>query len=491
MQLIISLQLKKKMTTTKKIIYRGTAIIGLAIAVSACKSLSVAERQANKNVPASYGSTQDTTNSAAIRLKDFFTDPYLHALIDTALHNNQELNVTLQEIQVSLNEVRVRKGEYLPIAGVRGAAEVEKVGRYTSKGSSEATTDIRPGQATPEPLPDFMLGVFASWEVDIWRKLRNSKQSAFNRYLSSVEGKNFLVTNLVAEIARSYYELLALDNQLEILNQNIELQTNALKIVKLEKESTRVTELAVRKFEAEVYYTQSLQYAIRQKITEAENRINFLVGRFPQPVTRSTGTFSTLVPATVYTGIPSQLLQNRTDIRQAELNLTASRLDVKVAKAQFYPSLNIKAGVGFQAFNPALLLQTPESLLYSLAGDLVAPLINRNAIKANYASANAKQIQAVYNYERTILNAYIEVANQMAKIDNLRESYNLKEKQVQALNQSITISTNLFKSAKADYMEVLMTQRDALEAKFDLIETRMEQMNSVVDIYKALGGGWQ
>jgi outer membrane protein TolC len=128
--------------------------------------------------------------------------------------------------------------------------------------------------------------------------------------------------------------------------------------------------------------------------------------------------------------------------------------------------------------------------LYSLAGELVAPLVNKNAIKATYYTANAKQIQAVYNYERTILNAYVEVANQLAKIGNLEKSYDLKTKQVQALTQSIDISNDLFKSARADYMEVLMTQRDALESKFELIETQKQRLNAMVDIYHALGGGW-
>ena len=122
--------------------------------------------------------------------------------------------------------------------------------------------------------------------------------------------------------------------------------------------------------------------------------------------------------------------------------------------------------------------------------ELVAPLVNRNAIKATYYSANAKQLQAVYNYERTILNAYVEVANQLAKINNLEKSYDLKSRQVAALTQSITISNDLFKSARADYMEVLMTQRDALESKFELIETKKQQLNAMVNIYQALGGGW-
>lgn len=478
------------MTTIKKIIYKSAVIAGISVALSACKSLALTEKSEDKTVPASYQGSQDSTNTGQVRWKNFFKDPYLITLIDSALSNNQELNITLQEIEIARNEVRARKGEYLPFAGVGARVGVDKTPRYTSKGASEATTEIKPGQAMPEPLPDFMFGLYATWEVDIWHKLRNAKKSAFNRYLSSVEGKNFMVTNLVSEISSSYYELLGLDNQLQIVRQNIDIQTNALKIVRMEKEATRVTELAVRKFEAEVYHTRSLQYEIQQKIVETENRINFLVGRFPQPVARSTQDFGTLVPDTLYAGIPSQLLQNRTDIRQAEYDLTASKLDVKVARARFYPSLTLNAGVGFQAFNPAFLIQTPQSMLYSLAGDLAAPLINRNALKATYYSANARQIQAVYNYQKTLLNAYIEVVNQMSKINNLKLSYDLKDQQVQALNQSITISTNLFRSAKADYMEVLLTQRDALESKFDLIETKMEQMNAMVNMYRALGGGW-
>jgi multidrug efflux system outer membrane protein len=472
---------------------RITTYIGITLTVmiyTACKGPAYVHTKENKTVPTNYVGSQDSTNTAKTKWKDFFTDPALSALIDTALKNNQELNIMLQEIQIAKNEVRARKGEYLPFVGAAGSAGVDKVGRHTSQGASDDITTIAPGRRTPEVLPNYMFGVYASWEVDIWQKLRNAKRAAFKRFLSSIEGKNFMVTQLISEIANSYYELQALDNQLEIVKQNIEIQSNALKIVKMEKESTRVTELAVRKFEAEVFHTRSLQFDIQQKIIETENRINLLVGRFPQPIQRNSQAFSTLANDTIFAGIPSQLLENRTDIKKAELELMASKLDVKVAKAKFYPSLNIGAGIGYQAFNPAFLIKTPQSLLFSLAGDLVAPLINRNAIKAAYYSANSKQIQAVYNYERTILNAYIEVSNQVSNISNLKKSYDLKAQQVEALNQSVTISGNLFRSARADYMEVLLTQRDALESKFELIETKKQQMNARINIYRALGGGW-
>ncbi len=474
-------------------IYKCLGIACLSLTYGACSTPSIVHRTENTTTPAGYPGkdAQDTTNSAYIQWRNYFTDADLAALIDTALMNNQELNITLQEIEISRQEIRARKGEYLPFVGIRGGAGVDKVGRYTNIGALEANTEIEPGREMPDPLGSYGLGLYANWELDIWRKLRNAKKAAVYRYLSSVEGKNFMVTNLIAEIANSYYELLALDNQLELIQQNIGVQTNALKIVKLQKESAKVTELAVRRFEAQVLSTQSMQYNIQQQITETENRINFLMGRFPQHIRRSHQAFGSTMPQMVYSGIPSQLLHNRPDIMRAEQDLAAAKLDVKVARARFYPSVGISASAGFQAFNPSYLFKSPESLLYSLAGDLAAPLINRNAIKANYKTANAKQVQAVYNYERTILNGFIEVANQLAKIKNLDSTYTLKSQQVDALTRSVNISNGLFTSARADYMEVLLTQRDALEAKFELIETKKQQMNAMVNIYQALGGGWR
>lgn len=465
--------------------------LGLALNFTGCKTPELVQKTENKEVPLSYNSSKDTLNTATLKWKEYFKDAYLDSLINTALSNNQELNITLQEIEVAKNEIRVRKGEYLPFVGLKGGAGVEKVGRYTSQGANDANTEIKPGIETPEPLQDYGVKAYATWELDIWNKLHNAKKASVSKYLATVEGKNFMVTNLIAEIANSYYELLALDSQLAIVQQNIGLQNNALKIVKFQKEATRVTELAVKRFEAQVFNTKSLEFGIQQRIVETENRINFLVGRFPQPVKRSSESFTDLVPNAISAGIPSQLLENRPDIKQAEMDLAAAKLDIKVAKARFFPSVGISAGIGLNAFDAKYLFKTPESLLYSLTGDLVAPLINRNAIKASYYSANAKQIQAVYNYEKTILNAYIEVANQLAKIENMNKTYDLKAQQVQALNTSIAISNDLFLSARADYMEVLLTQRDALESKFDLIETKLQQMNAMVNIYHALGGGWK
>lgn len=470
--------------------YRYGIVMMIGLTAVSCKAPSSVIMPVNKAIPQSFGTSTDSTNTVKITWENYFKDPNLTALIEVALQNNQELMITLQEIEIAKNDIRVRKGALLPSVGLRAGSGVEKVGRYTSQGAGDASTEVAPGKEFPEALTDFNVSAYANWEVDIWKKLRNAKKSAVSRYLATVEGKNFVVTNLIAEVADSYYELLALDNQLEIVKQNITLQQNALEIVKVQKEAARTTELAVQKFQAEVFSSKSMEFDINQKIVETENRINFLLGRYPVKIKRESSIFLNVLPAAVRTGIPSQLLANRPDIKAAELELTAAKLDVKVARAEFYPSLDISAAFGLQAFKTSYLVKLPESLLYNLIGDITAPLINRNAIKAEFASANARQLQALYNYERTVLNAYLEVSNQMANINNLEKSYNLKSQQVAAMNQSISIAGDLFKSARADYFEVLMTQRDALDSKLELIETKKDQLNAFVHVYRDLGGGW-
>lgn len=473
----------------KSKIYKG--LLCICLAITGCKAPAILELAENRSVPASYTGGSDTTNTAAVQWRNFFTDPNLQQLIDTAIKNNQELKITLQEIEIARADIRVKQGALLPSVAARAGIGVEKVGRYTSQGAGDATTEITPGKEVPDALMDYTVAAYANWEVDIWKKLRTAKKAAITRWLSTLEGRNFVLTNLVAEVAGSYYELLALDSQLEIIRQNIALQQNALGIIKVQKEAARATELGVQKFEAEVLKSQSLEFTVIQQIKETENRINMLLGRYPKEIPRDKKLLLDLLPTTVSAGIPSQLLINRPDIKQAELELTAARLDVKVARAEFYPSFSITAALGFQAFKPTYLARFPESLLYSLTTDLAAPLINRNAIKAEFSKASAEQVRAMYNYERTILNAYLEVSTRLSSIDNLGKSYALKSKQVDALTRSIDISNDLFKSARADYLEVLMTQRDALEAKLELIENRKEQLVAVVGVYRDLGGGWK
>ncbi len=469
--------------------------LALLLAVSVLQSCVPTRtiRSEKTNLPDTFSNATatDTNSTALIQWKSFFNDEDLTTLIDSALVHNQELNIMLQQVDMARNEIKARKGEYLPFLGIQAAGEVEKVGRYTSQGANDANTEIKDGKEFPEPLTNYKVGAFATWELDVWKKLRNAKKAAAMEYLSSVEGKNFMVTNLIAEIANSYYELQALDSKLSILKQNLQLQNTGLRTIRLQKEAAKATELGVQRLEAEVYKNTGELYAVEQEIVEVQNQLNFLLGSMPQPIVRNSDSFIEKKIDDINVGIPSQLLANRPDIRQAEFELQARKLDTKSARANFYPSFTLKAGLGLESFNLKYITETPASVMYGLAGDMVAPLINRNAIKATYYNANDKQLQAIFDYEKTILNAHIEVLNGMSKIANLAKSYDQKEKQVEALTNSIAITNKLFLSARADYMEVLLTQRDALESKLELVETKKEQLLAHVNLYKSLGGGWK
>ncbi|MFT3921789.1 MAG: TolC family protein [Myxococcales bacterium] len=449
-------------------------------------------RDASKAVPNTFAGAQVSSaaasgapNAAQKTWNEFFDDPDLQSLIAAALKNNQELNIRLQEIMIAKAEVLGRTGEYLPHVDAQVGAGIERVGEHTRFGVLDSKNGV------PQHLQGYGFGFRASWEVDIWKKLRNAAKAANLRYLATVEGRNFMITQLVAEVAASYYELMALDNQLDVLKSNIEIQQHALEMVKFQKEAARATELAVQRFEAEVLKNQSRQYKLEQERIEAENRINFLLARPPQPVKRNSEKFNQPLPEVVGAGIPSELLDNRPDVRAAELELEASKLDVKSAKASFYPSLKLDAGVGYESFNIKHLVATPASIAYNIAGNLVAPLLNRRGIKAQYYAANAQQLQAVFHYEQTVLKAFTEVVNTLARADNLKKGYDLQSQQVDKLVQSIEISTILFQSARADYMEVLLTRRDSLEAQMELIETKNRQLQAIVSIYQSLGGGWK
>ncbi|WP_288377215.1 efflux transporter outer membrane subunit [Chryseobacterium culicis] len=470
--------------------------IALSLVLASCKApmATVIKDEVKENIPQNFNQEEPqdaNNNSGTTPWRQFFTDPNLVSLIETALKNNQELLITLQEIQIAKSGVLAKKGRLTPTVSAGIGAGLKKSGRYTSEGAGDATTEIEPGKEMPDPLGNFEAGLNASWEIDIWKKLRTEKESAVAHYLSTVEGKNFVLSNLIEEVADNYYELLALDNQLDIIQQYIKLQQRALEISKIQKEAAAATELAVKKFEAELAKSKAAEYTIRQQITEKENEINALLGRYPQPIVRAKENFMSTIPPTVYTGIPSQLLANRPDIKQAELELKASKLDVEAARKEFYPSLEISATLGLEAFKPSYLVKMPESIAYNLAGELAGPLINKSAIKANFQTADAKQVQALYEYDKTILNAYLDVANLMSKVKNIDQYYQLKSQETKALDQSIDIANQLFRNSRADYLEVLLNQRDALDAKMELIEAKQKQLSTVVDIYKSLGGGWK
>ena len=469
---------------------------GLLLTVPSCKLPEICCPQPGRDLPGAFAKNNDPNqnvisleNSAQLGWCEFFDDPNLKGLISESLAGNQELKILAQDIRIANNDFLARRGAIFPFFSLGTRAGIEKSSRFTREGAVEDQLTAAPGRGFPDPLPNFLVAADVSWEVDIWRRLRNARDAASLRYLGTQAGRNYVITRLVADVAENYYELLALDSRLQILDQTIQIQQQSLDTAKAFKEAARGTELAVQRFQAEVQKNQSEKLIIQQQIIEAENRINYLAGRYPQTIARPKVEYIDLNLRAISVGIPSQQLLNRADIREAEREVSATGLDVRVARAQFYPSLVLTAGVGYEAFNTKYLFSSPESLIYNAAGGLVGPLINRSAIKADYLNANARQLQAVYNYQQTVLNAHIEVINSLSMVENFSNSIEIKKQQLKSLESSVDNATKLFQNARGDYIDVLLSQRDLLEAKTVLIETKQQQLTAIVNAYQALGGG--
>jgi NodT family efflux transporter outer membrane factor (OMF) lipoprotein len=478
-----------------------TAFMGVLQAPVFAKSFfhpsSLLEKKATFNVPNKYdtpqlqGSVESTSvaSAASINWRHFFSDPDLVALIETALANNQEFNIQMQDIQIAANVVKERQAAYLPKVGL-GVG-----GSY-----------IRPSENTPEGVldkiiergffknPDFNLnlGPSLSWEVDIWKKLRNAKESARLSMIAQYEVRNFLISRLVTEIATNYYELMALDTSLKILDANISIQEAAFLKTQVLKRYAKANQLAVNRFEAQLNKTKSQRAETSQSIVEKENHLKFLCGKYGEaPIARHSDQFMAMPVHELQTGVPAQLLENRADIRQAEAAIKAAKLNLKSVKAQLYPSLTIQAGTGFSAFDPQLLFRAPQSLFYNAIGDFFVPLINRKAIIARIQTADAAQTQAVLNYEQTLLQAYTDVLTQESNIRKMQQAFDTKKREVVLLEESIGTANLLFKYAKATYIEVLLVQEEKLNAEKELVEVKMNLIGSRVNLYRALGGGWR
>ena len=448
-------------------------------------------------LPDGFRGTSSPDNSANVNVEEFYTDPMLICLIHQAMSpiGNRELKILNEEVQVARAEILGRSGAYLPFLTAGANAGLNRTSRFTENGAGILDDPFLPGQHFSNPFGNYLGGVNLSWQLDIYRQLRNARDAAAQRYAVASERRNFFVTRLVAEIAENYYGLMALDARLENLNRIIALQERSLEIARARFQGARGSDLDVQRFLAEVRNNQSQKLIVNQDIIQAENRINFLVNRFPQPVERKSAGFPDFFDLQIHdlsVGVPSELLLNRPDVRQAERDLVAAGLDVKVARVNFFPQLAITGGVGLNSYVISHLFE-PNAVIGDITGGLVGPLFNFRLIQAQYLTANARQLQALYSYQRVILEAVTDVVNRITKVVNFARSIEIRKQQVKALETAVEDATSLYQNPRAgvsiDYLDVLTAQNALFDAIKDLIDTKGEQLAAVANTYQALGGG--
>ncbi len=459
-------------------------LIFLAI-VSSCK-ITEPQIPSLTPMPSAFEGSTDSVSIGDISWQDFFSDPYLVALIDTGINHNLDLKSAVQRIEIARTEYDIRQGALLPSLDARfrarsGEALRNNVLRGTINGDQN-------GDAQRE---NYFLGFQSTWEADLWGKLRSRREAAYARFLATEKGKHLVTTALVAEIARLYYELLGLDYELETIRKNIALQEVGQEVIQIQKLGGRATELAVQQFQAQLLGTRSLQYERQQRIVEVENQLNLLLGRYPQPIERGDSILNQRLPEFVEAGIPSNLIRRRPDIQQAELVLTAARADVDAAKAAFLPSLTLTPYLGFQTQSFPSLFTTPESLILGMLGGVTAPIFQQRQLKADYSRMVAQNFQAFYNYQQSILTGYQEVLTSLQRVENFKQAYELREQEAQVLLNAVSTSNDLFAAGYATYLEVITAQERVLEAELNMINTRKEIFLALTSLYQALGGGWQ
>ena len=463
--------------------------------LAGCKTAAPVALPATTAVPTVFApEATDTSSLARQPWRRFFADSNLVRLVGAALQSNPDLLVAVQRVEVARATLQEARGALLPSVDAVASAGVERYGEYTLNGIGNYDTNlsgnIEGRQRIPNPTPDYFLGLRSSWEIDLWGKLRSRRRAAVARLLATEQGRRAVQTALVAEVARLYYELLTLDSQRGVLGKNRELQERALEIIKLQKLGGRATELAVQQFTAQLLRTRSREVEVDQRITTRENTLNRLLGRYPQPIRRGAPIRQQAVPPAISVGLPSTLLLRRPDVREAELELQATRADVAAARAAFLPALTLTPYVGLNSFR-ATTLFSPTSLALGLLGGVAAPIFNRNALRANYTRATANQRAAYLNYQKAIQVSFEEVATGLTGFANYQRVYDLQEQEVAALTRAVSIADKLYTANYANYLEVITAQRGALEAELNLTTTRREQFMQLIDLYRATGGGWE
>ncbi|UTW61440.1 efflux transporter outer membrane subunit [bacterium SCSIO 12741] len=430
----------------------------------------------------------DSTTLAQLPWRDIFDDPVLVALIDSGLNNNMDLLRAVARINESRAYVKEANSSLLPHIGVDGQAS-----RAANSDNSAIALFLgdETGGVTASNLNNYKVGVgLMSYEIDLWGKLRRSKESALAKMLETEAARQTIQNTVIAEIASNYYDLIRLDQQLQITQANIALRQKTYDLIKLKNDKGVESGLALKQVESVLYNAKAMVPQIEQQIQIRENALNLLVGRYPTTLERGKPLGEQTVRENLPTGIPTQLLVYRPDVVAAEMNLASTNADIGVAKAYFYPSLTISAGLGYESVGVSNLFQTPESIFWNIAAGLTAPIFQGGRNKARLRQAEARMQQAYIDYRYSVMGAVKEVADAVISIEKTEQQYQAKLKEVQARQKAVEYSEALFSRGSASYLEVIEAQRYTLTAELELSDIRKNQLIAIINLYKALGGGW-
>lgn len=453
----------------------------VALTVASCKSnRTIAGPTADTKAlyrDADTAST-DTTNIADIQWNEYFADAKLQTLIEEGIKNNYDMQIAQMRIQQADAALMMARAALFPTlsAGVQS-------NQYRISNGTDGTKVL--GYSAPSSVNQ--VGFIASWEIDVWGKLRNQKQAKQLAYMNTLEYRTLIQTNVVANIASAYFTLLALDEQLSVSNKTVELLAKSTESIEYMKEAGMQTAAAVESSKALLYSTQLSIPVLQSQIKKQENALSTLLGRNPGTIDR-TEIASQAVPAALAIGVPAQLLSRRPDVRQAELSFRQAFALTGAAKASLYPSFNISAAsLGFAGEFSNMF--NPEHIAGSLLASIMQPIFYKKQLRGNLQVAKAQQEESLLVFKKTVLNAGQEVSSILDNFQASLSKNELRAKQVVALNNSASYTQELLAAGEANYVEVLTAQNSLLSAQLSQVNDKLEQLSYTVSLYKALGGG--
>jgi multidrug efflux system outer membrane protein len=409
---------------------------------------------------------------------DVYQDPTLTNLIATALANNKDLRIAAARIEEAMAGYRAQRASLLPALDASGTWTRARSG-YTG--------------ATGNNFDVFGL---LSYEVDVWGRLRRLTEASRAQLLASEEGRKTVYISLVASVAASYFQLLALDEQLEIARRTHATRTQSLELtrIKFAEEDGKgygiVSELDVTQAETQVHTAKATMASLERAIAIAENGLSVLLGQNPGPIKRGATLASQRQPAHIPAGLPSELLLRRPDIRAAEQNLIAANANIGAARAAYFPTISLTAALGLQSIELDDLFDTGLSRAWNFAPQLAGPIFRGGQIRAGVQVAEARQQAALALYEQTIQNAFREVDDALVSVVKLREQLSAQEANLAAERKRLELARLRYEGGVSSYSDVLDAERFAFNAELDTVSTRAELLSAVTQLYKALGGGW-
>lgn len=422
--------------------------------------------------------SDDTTTIADIPWREYFSDPYLIALIDEGVEKNYDLQIAYTRIQQAEANLSMAKAAYFP--------DIALVGQVNQSRSStgDGGKDVLGYHST-----NYSLGISAAWELDIWGKLNRQSKAKYAQFLSSHSYKNLIRTSLISNIATSYYSLLALDEKLAITRETVVLLGENVETVEALKEAGLLNGAAVEQSKSLLYSTQATLPNLESQIRQIENSICTMLGRKPGTIARS-NVFEQQYPSHLEYGVPTQMLAKRPDVQQAELSFRAAFELTNAARASFYPSITLSSGtIGYGTTNTLSNFFKPENIFASIVGGLTQPLFARKKLTGNLKIAKAQQQEALLTFEKAVLSAGQEVTDILYSFESSLQKNSVRKKQIEACKNSVYFTQELLKAGDANYTEVLTAEQNLLSALLNQVDDKLEQLNCSVNLYRALGGG--